>query len=202
MFPVGKTKTRILIAGRLNRQRDCGIVGKKYGKARICLRQSNGFTLIELIVVISLISIIIFVSVPRFHNKTMPDNTKKVSRWIMMTSQTLKEKSFCDQKLYTMYVDMERRQLWVTDESMSEEEVLKSGQQGFMVPDDVEVLDVEFPGNNKIISGLADICFYPDGHSDMSLIHIKDDDNNRFSFLIEPFLSKVKLYEKYLGFED
>ncbi|MBT9439271.1 MAG: prepilin-type N-terminal cleavage/methylation domain-containing protein, partial [Desulfobacterales bacterium] len=33
---------------------------KKYGKARICLLQSNGFTLIELIVVISLISIITF----------------------------------------------------------------------------------------------------------------------------------------------
>jgi len=172
----------------------------KYGKTRICLRQSNGFTLIELIVVISLISIITFVSVPRFHNKTMPDNTKKVSRWIMITSQSLKEKSFRDQKLYTMYVDMESRQLWVTDESMSEEEILKAGRQGFLIPDDVELLDVEFPGNNKIISGLADICFYPDGHSDMALIHIKDDDNNQLSFLIEPFLSKVKLYEEYSGF--
>ena len=175
---------------------------EKYGKTQVCFRQCNGFTLIELIVVISLISIIIFVSVPRFRNETMPDNTKKVSRWIMITSQSLKEKSFREQKLYTMYVDMESRQLWVTDKSMSEEEVLKAGQQGFMIPDDVEVLDVEFPGNNKIISGLADICFYPDGHSDMALIHIKDDDNNQFSFLIEPFLSKVKLYEKYSSFED
>ena len=162
---------------------------------------NDGFTLIELIVVISLMSIITFVSVPRFYNKTMLDNTKKVSRWIMITSQSLKEKSFRDQKLYTMYVDMESRQLWVTDESMSEEEILKAGRQGFLIPDDVEVLDVEFPGNNKIISGLADICFYPDGHSDMALIHIKDDDNNQLSLLIEPFLSKVKLYEEYSEFE-
>lgn len=162
---------------------------------------NNGFTLIELIVVISLISIIIFVSVPRFHNKTLPDNTKKVSRWIMLTSQSLKEKSFCDHKLYTMHVDMESKRLWVTDESMSEEDVLQTRQKGFMISDDVEVLDVEFPGDNKI-SGLADICFYPDGHSDMALIHIKDDDNNQLSFLIEPFLSKVKLYEEYSQFED
>ena len=162
----------------------------------------NGFTLIELIVVISLISIIIFVSVPRFHNETLPDNTKKVSRWIMLTSQSLKEKSFCDQKLYTMHVNMESRRLWVTDESMSEDEVLKAGQKGFMIPDDVEALDVEFPGNNKIISGLANINFYANGYSDMALIHIEDDDNNQLSFLIEPFLSKVKLYEKYSGFED
>lgn len=174
---------------------------EKYGKARICLRQSNGFTLIELIVVMSLMSIITFVSVPRFHKETMPNNTKKVSRWIMITSQSLKEKSFRDQKLYTMYVDMESRQLWVTDESMPEEEILKAGRQGFLIPDDVELLDVEFPGNNKIISDLADICFYPDGHSDMALIHIKDDDNNQLSLLIEPFLSKVKLYEEYSEFE-
>ena len=150
----------------------------------------------------SLVSIIIFISVPRFHNETLPDNTKKVSRWIMVKSHSLKEKSFCNQKLYTMHVDMESRQLWVTDESMSEEEVLKAGQKGFMIPDDVEVLDVEFPGNNKIISGLADIHFYTHGYSDMALIHIKDDDNNQLSFLIEPFLPKVKLYEKYSQFED
>jgi len=162
---------------------------------------NDGFTLIELIVVISLISIILFVSVPRFYNETLPDNTKKVSRWIMMTSQSLKEKAFCDQKLYIMHVDMQSKRLWVTDESMSEEEVLKSGQKGFMFPDDVELIGVEFPGNNKIISGRADICFYTDGHSDMAVIHVEDDDNNRLSFFIEPFLSKVKLYEEYSGFE-
>ncbi len=162
----------------------------------------NGFTLIELIVVLSLISIIIFVSVPRFHNETLPDNTKKLSRWIMLTSQSLKEKTFCNQKLYTMHVDMETRRLWVTDGSMSEDEVLKAGQKGFLIPDDVEVLDVEFPGNNKIISGLANINFYANGYSDMALIHIKDNDDNQLSLLIEPFLSKVKLHEKYSGLED
>ena len=90
----------------------------------------------------------------------------------------------------------------MTDESMSEEEVIKAGQKGFMIPDDVEVLDVEFPGNNKIISGLADINFYANGYSDMALIHIKDNDDNQLSLLIEPFLSKVKLYETYSGFEN
>ena len=174
----------------------------KYDKAWVCLWRNNGFTLIELIVVISLMGIIIFVAVPRFHNETMTDNTKKVARWIMITSQSLKEKSFSEQKLYTMHIDMESRQFWVTGESMSEEDVLKTGQQQFLIPDDVEVLDVEFPDNNKIISGLADICFYPDGHSDMALIHIRNDDNNQFSLIIEPFLSKVKLYEKYSDFED
>ncbi len=100
-----------------------------------------------------------------------------------------------------MHVDMESRRLWVTDEFMSEEEVIKSGQKGFMIPDDVEALDVEFPGNNKIIFGMASINFYADGYSDMALIHIKDNDDNYLSILIEPFLSKVKLYEKYSGFE-
>ncbi len=200
MFPVGKTKIRILIAGRLNK---CRIHPAMRNQQRgtndfLC----NGFTLIELIVVLSLISIIIFVSVPRFHNETLPDNTKKLSRWIMLTSQSLKEKTFCNQKLYTMHVDMETRRLWVTDGSMSEDEVLKAGQKGFLIPDDVEVLDVEFPGNNKIISGLANINFYANGYSDMALIHIKDNDDNQLSLLIEPFLSKVKLHEKYSGLED
>jgi len=64
------------------------------------------------------------------------------------------------------------------------------------------VINVEYPEKGIVSSGQADICFYRAGYSDKALIHIQGDDEQKISFLIEPFLPKVKLYEKYVDFED
>lgn len=92
--------------------------------------------------------------------------------------------------------------MWVTDELMSEEEMQNAEQQGFELPDDINLLDVEYPGKDKMLFGRADIYFYKKGYSDKALIHIEDSSNKQLSFLIEPFLSKVELYEKYVEFEN
>ncbi len=164
-------------------------------------QRANGFTLIELIVVISLISIMLFFTMPRFQDAVLSDNTKKTSLWIIGKVRALKEKAVSNQKLYTLHVNLDAGRLWVTNESMSEEELQNAERQGYELPNDVKALDVEYPDKGKISAGLADICFYKKGYSDKALIHIEDDDK-KLSFLIEPFLSGVKLYEKYAGFED
>jgi hypothetical protein len=50
--------------------------------------------------------------------------------------------------------------------------------------------------------GQADIYFNEKGYSDKAIIHLKNDDNEKFSFLIEPFLLRVRLYNGYTEFED
>ena len=161
----------------------------------------NGFTLIELIVVVCLISIMLFFSLPRFQDAVLSDSTKKTSLWIIGKVRTLKENAVSNQKLYTLHINLDTDKLWVTNEAMSEEELQDAELQGYELPDDVKALDVEYPDKGKISAGQADIRFYKKDYSDKVLIHIEDDDKE-LSFLIEPFLSKVKLYEKYAGFED
>jgi hypothetical protein len=39
------------------------------------------------------------------------------------------------------------------------------------------------------------------GYSDKAMIHVQDNEE-QLSFLIEPFLTKVTLYDKYASFED
>ena len=67
---------------------------------------------------------------------------------------------------------------------------------------DVKLLDVEFPDDEKVSEGQADINFYQKGYSDMAIIHIENSDNERFSFAIEPFLSRVRWYQANVGFQD
>lgn len=167
------------------------------------LKQNNGFTLIELLVVISLISITLVFAMPRFHHNTiLSDSTKTVSRWIILKVQSLKQRAAHDQKLYALHVDIDANRLWITNESMSEEEIENALLKAFELPDDINVLDVEYPEKEKASSGQADIFFYKKGYSDRALVHISNEDNERFSFLIETFLSKVKLLEDYVSFEE
>lgn len=164
--------------------------------------RDRGFTLIELIIVVSLISIMFFLYIPKFQEVVVFDNTKKVSRWIIGKIKALKENSITNYKSYFLHIDLDNNRMWVTDELMSEEEVQNAEQQGFEFLDDINLVDVEYPGKEKILFGQTDIYFYKKGYSDKALIHIEDSNNKQLSFLIEPFLSEVKLYEEYVEFEN
>ena len=85
---------------------------------------------------------------------------------------------------------------------MTEEELETAAQKGLALPDDIKVLDVEFPGRGKISYGDIEIFFYRQGYSDKALIHLEADDTQQVSLLIEPFLPSVRFYEKYAEFEE
>jgi hypothetical protein len=83
------------------------------------------------------------------------------------------------------------------------EEALQSAEtNGYKLPEDIKLLDVEYPDQEKISVGQADIYFNEKGYSDKAIIHLENDDNEKFSFLIEPFLLRVRLYNGYTEFED
>ena len=162
----------------------------------------KGFTLIELVVVVALISIMLFLAIPRFQSDFLTDSTKKVSRWILYKVPALKENAFREQKKYVLHVGIDSEKLWITHEGMSDEELQDAEIGGFILPDDIKLQDVEFPDERIISSGRADIYFYEKGYSDKAIIHMVHDGDHWLSFLMEPFLPQVYLYSKYVGFED
>ncbi len=161
-----------------------------------------GFTLIELIVVTALISIMLTFAIPRFHNVLVSDSTGKTSRWIIGTTKALRESAMRHQKRYVLHIDMEAETLWTSDESMTEEAILQAASTGFKLPDDVRLVDIEFPVNGKVSTGRADIYFYPQAYSDQALIHIENEDFTSLTYSIEPFLSEIVIYETYKSYHD
>jgi len=164
-------------------------------------RPNNGFTLIELIVVMALISLMLFIALPRFQGTLLLDNTKKVSRWITSQVQALKASAVQGQKRYVLHVSLDFNKIWATNASMSEDEIQNALQNAFQLPADVKLIDVEYPDDEKVAVGRADISFYQAGYSDMAMIHIENSDYEKLSFAIEPFLPRVRIHQKYVGFE-
>ena len=165
-------------------------------------KQIKGFTFIELIVVISLISLMLFLAIPRFHGNFLSDSTKDVSRWILLKIPYIKEKAAREQKRYILHMSFDSNKFWITHEAMSQDSLQSAEENGYKLPENIKLLDVEYPDQKKISVGEADIHFNEEGYSDKAIIHLEKDDNEQFSFMIEPFLSKVRLFNSYVGFAD
>ena len=173
--------------------------GRTADHGRLC--RNSGFTLIELIVVITLMGLMLFFSLPRLQNNPFLNDTKKSSRWLITKVQTLKESAIRDQKTYTLHLDLDSGRVWETNETMSSEDIESAAMDSYLLPDDLQILDVEYPSQGKINSGRADIIFHKAGYTNKALVHMQDGDKY-LSFLIEPFMSDVQFFEKYASFED
>ena len=151
--------------------------------------------------VVALLGIMIGFSVPRLHDTLYLDDTRKALRWIIGKVHALREAAIQKQKQYILHIDLDTNRIWDTEESMAEESRDEAALNAKALQGDLEFIDVEFPIGGKVSSGRADITFYKSGYSDKALIHIQDGDE-QLSFLIEPFLTKVRLFDKYASFED
>ena len=167
------------------------------------LKNNRGFTFIELIVVMAIISIMLFFSLPRFGDMLGGgDSTKKVSRWIISQVRLLKNSAVRDQKLYILNVDIDANRIWATAESGESEESRSSVLRSYQFPEGINIIDIEYPGKGKISLGQTEILFNKKGYSDKALIHIENDEGEQLSYLVEPFLKSVKIYRHYAGFDD
>lgn len=161
----------------------------------------KGFTLIELIVVIALMSVVLFLILPRFQTNLLINKSKKASLWLMVTVQGLKQTAIREQKDYMLHISLDTGKMWTSHSAMKDEELTTAEKNAFYLPEGLRIVDIEYIDNRRITFGTATIHIYKEGYTDKVLIHMADENNQALSFLIEPFLATVKRYEEYVSFD-
>ena len=174
---------------------------KSGGWVRLCDRP-DGFTLIELIVVMALMGLMLFFTLPRLGDNPFLDDRRQSSRWLIGKVQSLKESAIRNQKQFSLHFDLDNGLIWETNESMTPEDIENAAlNSGYSLPDELRIIDIEYPQKGKIYNGQAEIIFYKAGYTDKALVHMQEGDTY-LTFLIEPFLSNVQFFETYAGFGD
>jgi prepilin-type N-terminal cleavage/methylation domain-containing protein len=170
-------------------------------RAHLHLRLEAGFTLLELMVVITLIAIMVGAAMPRLGPALIADPTSKVSRWLINNIGVLKTEAVRTQKQYALRIDLDSQRLWVIYEGMTAEaEAAAETEKAYRLPESVQLHSLLLPGRDPVRSGTASISFYPKGYSDRALIRLSNDDGERYTFWVEPFLTKVARLDGYEEF--
>jgi prepilin-type N-terminal cleavage/methylation domain-containing protein len=174
---------------------------RKIASKRDEMKAKAGFTLVELTVVLVLISIVFVVALPRIPNDILVNPTKKTSRWLLANIQHLKAASTRDHTDYALYVDIDNGRLWTSAVSAPQAEPEPSKEKGLTLSGDNRILDVELAGSRKMDVGTVMIQFYAKGYSDHAIIHLRDEDENDWSYHIPPFLPQLKIITGYIDLE-
>ena len=98
----------------------------------------------------------------------------------------LKQQSIREKKDYILHVDMDAHKLWISSPDMEEEALEKAEDEAFLLPENVEIMDVEYPDRGIF---LLSACG-------------EQESERQVSFLIEPFLPQIKYLEEYSDFDD
>ena len=138
---------------------------------------------------------------PRLQDNPFLNEADSSSRWLVNEIRLLREKALRHRKRYYLNLDLDSGRLWETNASMSEQDLESASLNSHTLGGDVRIVDVEFAGKGRIGTGQAQITFYSEGYSDKVIIHLQDGDSYR-SFLVEPFLARVKIMDNYVSFED
>jgi len=172
----------------------------------------QGFTLIELIVVITLISVMMVFAVPRLNTSLLTSDSREVSKWMILTIQSLKEKSARQGVQLILNVDLDNHKLWTSRKKpdpaeMGElegipefSEINELKENELELPKGFRLLDVSFPDEEPRRSGVVAVHFYKKGYSDQAMIHLENDQANRVTYEIKPFLLKTRIHDEYVAF--
>ena len=162
----------------------------------------RGFTLLELLVVVALLSVVAAVAVPRIAVNLPADPQKVVSRWLMINIGHLKQKAVYEQQDFFLHLDMTAQQMWITSTAAAPDLSDPLKENRFVLPRDVRLVDVEFPLQQHVERHRAAIHFNKAGYSDHALIHLATRDGHTWTFLIEAFLHQVRQRKGRITFAD
>jgi prepilin-type N-terminal cleavage/methylation domain-containing protein len=158
----------------------------------------QGFTLIELMVVMLLITIVLAVVIPRFDAAPFQDPGKKFSRWMINAVRHLRATAIEKQQPQALVVDLSNQRMWMIQDGMSEEEQAAAAEKAFALDGSIRIVNAQFRNQESVATGTLEIRFYPAGYSDQVLLHIENQDAERTSYLIEPLLPKLKIVDGWI----
>lgn len=148
-----------------------------------------GFTLLEMMVVISLISLTLVFAIPRFRPHDPVSDLEHSAQTLFNTIRFLKDAAMTRQTDYTLYIDLDRRRYWAGNAIMTEEAVENAAGGSKAISDAIVGIRVIYADKSILTSGIAPIQFFKQGYSSMARIHLIDRQSAEISILVEPFLS-------------
>jgi prepilin-type N-terminal cleavage/methylation domain-containing protein len=160
-----------------------------------------GFTLIELIVVMFIISLLFVFALPDLSHRIMRDDTELAINRIIQNIQKLKQESAAQNK--DLYMCFQMANNIVSMGEISDEDQISDPESGssFTLTDNISIENIIFSDNRTNTETKPCIGFYKKGYSDWAVIHLSTENGKPFSLVVHAFLHKIQTHEGYVEFD-
>ena len=157
----------------------------------------NGYTLIELALVVFLMGLMLFLAVPKVRDSMINDALASSVRKTIGVLRVLRADAVREQLDYALQLDLKNNAFWTYSLDMTPEKQAERKAGAYRFPEGIKIADILQPGMGKKTDGEVTIKFYKQGHIQPTVIHFARED--RYSTIVlAPFLSTFKVYDKYV----
>lgn len=142
----------------------------------------RAYTLLELLVVLSIISILFFVVTPRFVSSVNPQKTKNFTLRLHNTLNYLSDKAILEKKVYLFTMDLDERRYYftVSEEQNPTGEVRDRYLSPVSFPDNLVLKSVKIIPGSEVFEGKAVMPFTPNGMLFSFVIIIEEREDRHF----------------------
>lgn len=163
------------------------------------LKKSQGFTLLELLIVCCLISLFLVVSVPAVHNGLLNNSLKSDCRKLIGLVRGVRELAIREYQPYLLKVDFSEGKVWYKKDSLETND--KTIEESFSEPklilsSDVEFEDIWSKSVGTINKGVVEMWISNQGYMEKHVIHIRSGEE-KLSLVLRTFSPEVDLHEGY-----
>lgn len=187
----------------------------------------KGFTLIEIMIVLAIISAVMLVAAPRLSKKNT--NIKTIAREFLVLSKEVRNKARLSNSTYRIVINMEpeNESYWVekangprpvdTEAAEKEKEAKDKEDQtppAFQIDKSVMRKQKSLPSGLRfasvesinmqapVTSGVAYIHFFPEGFVEASALQITDGNNLTWTLVFNPLTGQADIVEKAATLKD
>ncbi len=162
----------------------------------------KGFTLLELSLVLFIIGLLVTVLVPRLgglESARLEASAKRLAALVRYLSgeaafrgQTYRIQYDLDQQRYGVQIltPSQEMKTFVADESPMAQPV--------QLPTNITFADIRVPSIGRVTTGQVFTHFYPQGYTDPTVIHLRDQQSRTITVIIPPITGEAAVYEGYV----
>jgi len=154
----------------------------------------NGYTLVELIIVLLIIGILFSIVFPNFKNFLVSSQSKKGISEFENILNSASENSIITKKKIYFILNLENQEYSIKEENCEESNFSP-------LPKNIFIYKAKNSSYETISKNISFI-FYPDGTKDFGVIYLRNyEDGNLYTFFLSPYSEKVKILNGEVYFE-